>query len=172
MCISVKTFCLWTLTLSREEWFNLTESQKYLVKEVYKANNNSNECIHWDMTGLLNLFHTSFVSERKWICGLISVIILQFWVKEDSIFFKAKQEINVILHAYLADMLPMMKIYIFIHILKNYSKHIPTCVDLSTVQEHSFYFYCYCVQYTWRNCKCNNPKHKGDTWIIGQICIT
>lgn len=67
-------------------------------------------------------------------------------------FYMTKQEIHVILHAYLADMLPMIvlvqkNLYLYSY-LKMTSNNIPTCVDLCTVQEHSFYFYCYCVRYT------------------------
>lgn len=68
-------------------------------------------------------------------------------------FYTTRQEIHVILHAYLADMLSMIvlvqKNYLYLYsYLKmtsiNQHYYVLTC----TVQQHSFYFNCYCVQYT------------------------
>lgn len=56
-----------------------------------RNNNNNNEWIIWYLSGLLSICH--IVSEGKWTCGLISVIILQVSVREDSIFIWQHQEI-------------------------------------------------------------------------------
>lgn len=67
-------------------------------------------------------------------------------------FYMTKQEICVILHACLADMLPMIvlvkKILYLYSYLKMSSNNIPTCVELCTVRVHCFHLYCYYVQYT------------------------
>lgn len=59
------------------------------------------------------------VSERKWICGLIPVIILQVCYEGGLYFYMTKQEICDVLHACLADMLPLIVL-----IQKKTKKHL------------------------------------------------
>lgn len=84
-----RAFYTWC-RLSNNFWmFSLAVAQKQTVEEVWTTSNN--EWIKWDLSGLLNICH--IVSGRKWICGLISVIILQVCAREDSIFIWHHQEI-------------------------------------------------------------------------------
>lgn len=59
-------------------------SQKQKVVEAYGGNSNNNKWIHQDLSEILMI--TEHVSERNWICGLISVIVLQVCEREDYIF--------------------------------------------------------------------------------------
>lgn len=68
-----------------------------------------------DRPGLLNMSHIAY--ERKWTCGLISVIILHVCAREDSIFIWKH---HITLHANLADMLPTI-------VLVQYLPHSYTC---------------------------------------------
>lgn len=66
--------------------------------------------------------------------------------EEGLYFYITKQEICVILHAPLADTLPMIVLLKMIcHIsdlIYEYDFEQDSCVDLCTVREHSFHFFC------------------------------
>lgn len=85
LCSLVKT--LWpfdTCRLCKQGTkIKMTALQKEKAGEVWGSDKN-NEWIEWNFSGSLSMYH--IVTEGKWICGLISVIILQVCVREDSIF--------------------------------------------------------------------------------------
>lgn len=53
--------------------------------EAYGANSNNNKWIHQDLSEILIIEH---MSERNWIRGLTSVIVLQVCEREDYIFIR------------------------------------------------------------------------------------
>lgn len=80
-------FCHWPFYVSSA---TVLERSAWLCHKN-RNNNNNNKWIKLYLSGLLSICH--IVSERKWTCGLISVIILQVSVREDSIFIWQHEEI-------------------------------------------------------------------------------
>lgn len=78
-------------------------------------------------------------------------------------FYMTTIGIHVTLHAYLADMLPMIVLVMYMYLYSNLklTSIIPTCMDSCTSQGY-LYFYCYCVLYTQRKYQHHNPREIHD----------